>query len=66
MNKNQRTVVEWLSNTGRDFLSDLVELEGAFDDVPDDVHDAFLELSDREKIEVVKKSASNLLKKNTA
>ncbi|GGF86699.1 hypothetical protein [Paenibacillus aceti] len=64
MTKNQRVVVDWLSNTGYDFLSDLVELEGYYDSVPDEVCEAFSDLSGREKIEVVKQSASNLLKKS--
>lgn len=65
MNKNQKAIVKWLSNTGQNFLSDLVELEGAYDSVPEEVQEAFAELSDREKIEAVKKSASNLLRKET-
>jgi len=64
MNKNQQTVVEWLCNTGLNFMSDLVELEGAYEGVPDNVLESWEEISDREKIEVVKKSASNLLKKS--
>lgn len=65
MNKNQRTVIQYLTNTGYDFLSDLVELEGAYDSVPEEVHEAFIDLSDREKIEVIKRSATILLKKET-
>lgn len=66
MNENQKIVVKWLSNTGLNFLSDLVELEGAYDGVPDNVHAAYLALSDREVVEVIKESASNLLAKTTA
>jgi len=62
MTKNQKIVVDYLSNTGHDFLSDLAELEGAYDSIPDEVHEAFSELSDKQKIEVVRNSASNLLK----
>ncbi|WP_090811242.1 hypothetical protein [Paenibacillus sp. 276b] len=61
MNKNQLIVIKWLSNTGQNFLSDIVELEGAFDCVPGDVAEAFASLSDREKIEVIQKAANNLL-----
>lgn len=63
MNKDQCVVVNWLSNTGQNFLSDLVELEGSYDGVPDEVIEAFIGLSEREKIEVIKRSAINLLAK---
>lgn len=58
LNKNQRIIVDWLSNTGQDYMSDLAELEGAFDSVPEEVHEAFLALSAIQKIEMVKKAAS--------
>ncbi|MCZ1268250.1 MULTISPECIES: hypothetical protein [Paenibacillus] len=61
MSKNQLVVIKWLSTTGQNFLSDIVELEGAFDGVPEDVAEAFATLSDREKIEVIQKAANNLL-----
>lgn len=61
MNKNQLVVIKWLSTTGHNFLSDIVELEGDFESVPEDVAEAFATLSDREKIEVIQKAANNLL-----
>ncbi|MEK5183335.1 hypothetical protein [Paenibacillus sp. FSL P4-0288] len=66
MNKNQKIVVEWLSNSQLNFMDNLVELDGCFESIPDDVGCAYEELSEKEKIEVVKKSASNLLAKTTA
>lgn len=69
MNKNQRIVVEWLTNSELNYMHNLVELEEGFDEsetIPTEVSDSYEQLSDVEKLEVVKKSASNLLKRVTA
>ncbi|WP_028547214.1 hypothetical protein [Paenibacillus taiwanensis] len=65
MNKNQRIVVEWLTNCNLNFMDNLVELEGSFDDsgtIPEEVREAYDGFTYVQKLEVVKKSASNLHK----
>ncbi len=69
MNKNQKIVVKWLTNSESNFLDNLHELEGDFDlseTIPSEVSTAYGELSYVEKIEVVKKSASHLLKERVS
>lgn len=69
MNKNQRIVVEWLTDSKLNYMDNLAELQGGFDDsetIPEEVSEAYEKLSYSEKIEVIKKSATNLLKKVTA
>lgn len=61
MNENQKIVIRWLSNTGQNYINDLVELEGGYDSVPDEVCNAFVELSYKEQLEVVQKSVSKVL-----
>jgi hypothetical protein len=63
MTDDQQTVIDWLSNSEYDFMSNLVELEGAYESVPDDVVEAFAALSDAEQIEAIKEAAANLLAK---
>ncbi|MEC1158727.1 hypothetical protein [Cytobacillus horneckiae] len=62
MEKNQQIVIDYLINTGNDFLSDIVELEGTYESIPTIVSIAFEALTEKEKIEVIKESASYLLK----
>ncbi|MEF7566028.1 hypothetical protein V4V35_23845 [Bacillus infantis] len=62
MKKNQRVIVDWFSSNDMDFLSAIIELEGSFENIPTEVADAFEKLTAKEKVEVIKKSASNLLK----
>lgn len=66
MNKKQKIVLDWLSSSELNFIDNLIEMEGSFESVPDEVLDAYMELSDIQRIEVVKESASNLLSKATA
>lgn len=66
MNENQKIVIKWLSNTGQNFICDLAELEGAYDSVPNEVLEAFAELSYKEQLEVVKKSVSKVISKVSA
>ncbi|MDU0330502.1 hypothetical protein RW092_09830 [Paenibacillus sp. 3LSP] len=66
MNKYQRLVVKWFCETGQNFISDIAELEGGFDGVPDEVFDAFGKLSYKEQIEVIKEAANKLLSKTSA
>lgn len=66
MNKRQKIVVEWLSNTGVNFMSALIELEQDYDSVPNEVCQSFKVLSDREKVEVVNKSSANILETVTS
>lgn len=69
MNKNQSIVVEWLTNSELNYMHNLVELEEGFDEsetIPTEVSDSYEQLSEVEKLEVVKKSASNLLKRVTS
>lgn len=63
MKNNQLIIVEWFLKNEMEFLSSIVELEGSFESIPDEVADAFEELTDKEKVEVIKKSASSLLKR---
>lgn len=63
MNKNQKIVCDWFLNNGMDFLSAIVELEGVYESIPNEVAEAFSELTDKEIIEVIKKSANNTLKR---
>ncbi|MCA1066092.1 hypothetical protein QTG56_25620 (plasmid) [Rossellomorea sp. AcN35-11] len=63
MKKMQRIVVDWISNSNMEFVSAIIELEGSFEGIPNEVADAFEELSEKERIEVIKKSASTLLKR---
>jgi len=69
MKKNQRIVVKWLTESDLNFIDNIHELEAGFDEsetIPDEVSEAYEELSYTEKIEVIKKSASNILKMVTA
>jgi len=69
MNKNQRIVTEWLTNSEFNYMDNLHELEEGFGEsetIPQEVSEAYQALSYVEKIEIVKKSASNLLKKVTS
>lgn len=66
MTKNQRIVVEWLINSELNYMDNLHELEGSFDEsetIPEEVREAYDGFTDVQKLEVVKKSASDLLKK---
>lgn len=63
MTKDQQAVVEWLDNSEYDFMGNLVELEGAYESVPDDVAEAFQKLTDVEQLEAVREAAGNLLAK---
>ncbi|MFS8189501.1 hypothetical protein ACMG4J_22595 [Rossellomorea marisflavi] len=63
MNKNQRIVVDWFLFNDTGFLSSIVELEGCFESVPNEVIEAFEELTEKEQVEVIKKSAHSLLKR---
>ena len=65
MKKNQRIVVDWFLNTETEFLWAIVELEGSYESIPDEVADAFEKLTDKEKVEVIQKSASRILKRMT-
>lgn len=68
MTKNQRIVVEWLTNSELNYMDNLHELEEGFDEsetIPEEVSEAYEELSYVEKIEAIKKSSTNLLKKVT-
>ena len=51
MNKNQKIVCDWFINNGMDFLSAIVELEGVYESIPNEVAEAFSELTDKEIME---------------
>ncbi|WP_338754260.1 hypothetical protein [Bacillus sp. FJAT-52991] len=61
MTNDQLVVVDWLSSTKGDFLVNLIELEGSYPSVPDDVLDAYERLTVKEILEAIKESANNLL-----
>lgn len=64
MKKNQQIVIDWfLNNETETFLPAIVELEGFYESIPDEVADAFEKLNNRERIKVIRKSASKLLKR---
>ncbi|MCA1066076.1 hypothetical protein QTG56_25700 (plasmid) [Rossellomorea sp. AcN35-11] len=63
MKKNQRIVVEWILNSNMEYLAAIIELEGSFESIPDEVAYAFEELTEKETVEVIKKSAHLYLKR---
>lgn len=58
---DKQTCINWLSKADGDFTSNLVELEGYFQSVPDEVCVAFERLSSRGRIEVIYESSNNVL-----
>lgn len=60
---DKRTCIDWLSNADGDFTSNLVELEGFFQSVPDEVCDAFERINGRDRVEVIYESSKKVLNK---
>lgn len=62
MNGNQIYCVTWLSNAEGDFISNIIELEGGYQSVPDDVIDAFEKLNQKQRSVVIYKAAEIIVK----
>lgn len=58
---DKQTCVNWLSKAEGDFTANLVELEGYFQSVPDEVCEAFERLNSRGRIEVIYESSKKVL-----
>lgn len=58
MNHHIQTCVDWLTTADGDFTANLIELEGFFQSVPDEVSDAFAELTSDERVEVIYRASS--------
>ncbi|MBG9693238.1 hypothetical protein ABD91_21095 [Lysinibacillus sphaericus] len=61
MNDNQLIVLKWMVRTDN-FQDMLIELDGAFKSVPNEVCEAYENISQKEKIEVMHKATGILLK----
>lgn len=61
MNDYQLIVLKWMINSGN-FQDMLIELEGAFESVPNEVCEAYENINQKEKIEVFHKATEILLK----
>ncbi|MFY0516416.1 hypothetical protein ACOMCU_01105 [Lysinibacillus sp. UGB7] len=61
MNDNQLIVLKWMIKTVN-FQDMLIELDGAFESVPNEVCEAYENISQKEKIEVIHKATGILLK----
>lgn len=55
---NKKACVDWLSKAEGDFTSNLVELEGYFQSVPDEVCNAFERLDSKGRVEVIYRASS--------
>lgn len=53
-----KTCVDWLTTAEGDFTDNLIELAGFFQSVPDEVNDAFAELTSDERVEVIYQASS--------
>ncbi len=51
MNKNQSVIIDWLTASENDFIDNIADLEGHFENVPCTVFDAFHSLSGNEFLE---------------
>lgn len=60
MNDNQLIVLKWMVRTVN-FQDMLIELDGAFESVPNEVCEAYENISQKEKIEVMHKATGILL-----
>lgn len=61
MNDNQLIVLKWMIKSVN-FQDMLIELDGAFESVPIEVYEAYENINQKEKIEVIHKATGILLK----
>lgn len=60
MNDNQIIVLKWMINSVN-FQDMLIELEGAYESVPNEICEAYESINQKEKIEVIHKATGILL-----
>lgn len=58
---DKKNCINWLLTVGGDFTSNIVDLEGYMQCVPDDVSDSFERLSSMERVEVIYESSKAIL-----
>lgn len=60
MNDNQRIVLKWMTESGT-FQDAIIELEGEYESIPDAVYEAYDNINQKEKLEVIHKATEILL-----
>jgi hypothetical protein len=61
MKNNQLIVIDWLVNTGNNFITDIIELDGNYEGIPIGILNAFNDLTDDEKLEVITTAGKELI-----
>lgn len=60
MNDNQLIVLKWMTESGT-FQDAIIELEGEYESIPDAVYEAYDNINQKEKLEVIHKATEILL-----
>ncbi|HGQ2848715.1 TPA: hypothetical protein ACLZEB_001182 [Streptococcus pneumoniae] len=60
MNDNQLKVLKWMTESGT-FQDAIIELEGEYESIPDAVYEAYDNINQKEKLEVIHKATEILL-----